>query len=175
LRGAPPTTGSGLSVVVTTKSTPFDGVGVGVKVLVTVGVKVFVGVGVNVSVAVGVKVSVAVGVSVFVGVGVKVFVGVGVSVSVGVLLAVAVAVGASTVVTAVAELFASLYSGTMPAGSTVAVLLTDVSAPVVTEPVIVTIARAPAPVPKAPRSQSSVPPVLEPTMAQLPLVVEKFA
>jgi hypothetical protein len=34
-------------------------------------------------------------------------------------------------------------------------------------------ANAPAPVPKEPRSQSSVPPVVEPTMAQLPRLVEK--
>lgn len=38
---------------------------------------------------------------------------------------------------------------------------------------MVMVATAAGPVPKEPRSQSRVPPVIEPTRAQEPLVVEK--
>jgi hypothetical protein len=197
--GSPPETGSGLSLFVTVRSGRVGVVvgvgvevfvGVGVKVDVGVGVGVFVGVAVSVGVNVGVRVGVEVGVSVgvdvgvFVGVGVEVFVGVGVKVLVGVavsvgvavdvavFVAVGVAVGASTVVLIVTELFDSLNSATRFSGSTVAVFDTDVSTPVVTEPLIWIVATAAGPVPNDPRSQSSVPPVVEPTMTQLPRVVE---
>jgi hypothetical protein len=153
-------------------------VGVGVAVLVGVGVAVLVGVGVGVFVAVGVAVAVgvvvAVGVGVLVGVAVGVFVGVGVAVAVGVLVGVGVGVGARTVVVIVTELFASSYSTITASGSTVAVLETTVSTPVDTVPVMVIVAKAAAPVPNVPKSQSSVPPVVGPTTTHEPRVVLKL-
>ncbi len=144
------------------------GVAVGVGVSVAVGVAVGVGVFVGVGVAVGVGVGVAVAVAVAVGVGVAVAVGVGVLVGVG------VGVDTRTVVVSMTELFVSSNSKTTSNGSTVAELMTVVSTAVATEPVIVMIATAPGPVPKAPRSQSSSPPVAGPTSVQLPLVVPKL-
>ena len=154
--------------MITTKSGR-SGVAVGVGVFVGVGVAVGVGVFVGVGVAVGVGVGVAVGVAVGVGVGVAVDVGVGVLVGVG------VGVGTRTVVVSVTELFVSSNSRTTSNGSTVAELMTVVSTAVATEPVIVMIATAAGPVPKAPRSQSTEPPVGEPSWAQMPRVVETEA
>jgi len=148
-----------------------------VAVLVGVGVKVGVLVGVFVGVFVGVLVAVAaaVAVGVFVGVPVEVAVAVFVAVAVlvGVLVEVGVAVGASTVVLMVTELFVSLPSTTAFSGSAVAVLLAEPSTALVRKPWMVMVATAAGPVPKAPRSQSSVPPVVGPTMTQVPRVVEK--
>jgi len=79
-----------------------------------------------------------------------------------------VAVGTRTVVVSVAELFVSSDSRTVSNGSTSAELVTEVSTPVETEPEMVTVPTAPAPTPKAPRSQSTVPPVGEPSWAQEP-------
>ena len=150
-------------------------VNVAVAVAVNVGVCVAVAVGVAVGVAVAVAVAVGVGVDVAVAVGVLVVVGVtvAVAVAVGVLVAVGVGVEANTLVNSVAELFDSSDSTTMSAGSTTATLLTVSSMADVRWPVIVMMANAPAPVPNEPRSQSRVPPVVGPTMAQLPLVVVK--
>jgi len=193
-------TGSSESVFVTIRSAMF-GVAVGVKVDVAVGVlvgvAVFVGVGVIVGVLVAVGVNVAVGVDVFVGVAVAVFVGVNVGVAVcvavavgvfvavgvavlvnvgvtvGVFVLVGVAVGARTVVSSLAVLFVSKYSTIRLFGSTTAVFVNVSRIALVRWPVIVMSAKAPAPVPNDPRSQSSVPPVIGPTIAQLPRLVVK--
>ncbi len=93
-----------------------------------------------------------------------------VAVGVAVLVAVGVGVGASTFVVSTAVLFDSSDSTITFAGSTSAVLLTVSSIADVKWPVMVIVAKAPAPVPNAPRSQSSVPPVVGPTIAQLPRV-----
>ena len=138
-----------------------------------VAVDVAVGVGVVVGVDVAVAVDVMVGVRVAVGVTVGVDVAVGVAVGLGVLVGVGVGVGARTPVSSVAELFDSSDSTMTSAGSTSAVLVTVSSMADVRWPVIVMVAKAPAPVPNEPRSQSRVPPVVGPTMAQLPLVVVK--
>ena len=190
----PLATGSVESVLVTVRSGEVGvlvGVGVLVAVAVFVGVAVLVEVGVivGVDVAVGVNVAVAVGVLVFVAVAVAVAVAVLVAVAVGVavcvlvLVAVAVAVGvlvfvgvgvdARTVVVSITVLFVSSDSAIVFAGSTVAVLETVVSEPVVRKPVTVIVAKAAGPVPSEPRSQSRSPPVVGPTMAQLPCVVVK--
>ena len=58
-------------------------------------------------------------------------------------------------------------------GSTVAVFVTTSSMALVRNPVMVMVAKAAGPVPSEPRSHSSVPPVVPPTMAQLPWVVVK--
>ena len=55
-------------------------------------------------------------------------------------------------------------------GSIMAVFVRVASSVVVRSPVMVTVAEPPAS--RAPRSQSTVPPVMEPTMMQTPLVVE---
>jgi hypothetical protein len=150
-------------------------VGVLVDVLVAVGVLVgvFVGVSVGVRVLVGVSVAVGVGVLVAVDVSIGVDVTVGVSAFVGVPVDVGVAVGPSTDVLIVTELFDSRYSGMMFAGSTVAVLSTLTLDALVTKPSIVIVAKAPTPVPSVPRSQSSRPPVIDPSIAQMPRVVLK--
>ena len=137
-----------------------------------IGVLVAVGVFVTVGVLVGVGVFVGVGVKVGVGVGVKVGVGVAVAVGVGVLVGVGVAVGTRTVVPCEAELLLSSYSTTTLNGSTVALFVTDVLTAVVTEPWMVIVATAAGPVPKLPRSQSTLPPEGEPSWTQLPRVVE---
>lgn len=151
------------------------GVSVGVDVNVAVGVIVGVSVIVAVGVMVGVLIDVAVPVGVIVGVlvdgGVSVTVGVLVAVRVGVAVTVGVGVIPTTVVSTVTELFASFCSTTMLAGSIVAVLLVRRSTFVVMRPVIVIVATALAPVPKAPKSQSSVPPVTPPMSEQMPRVV----
>ena len=144
-------------------------VNVGVGVAVAVGVAVLVGVDVNVGVAVAVNVGVCVEVAVAVAVGVLVFVAVGVIV--GVLVAVGVGVGARTPVVSMAVLFDSSDSAIVLAGSTVAVFVTVSSMALVRKPVIVIVANAAGPVPREPRSHSSVPPVVPPTIAQLPWVV----
>jgi hypothetical protein len=115
------------------------------------------GAGVNVGVTVGVFV----GVNVFVGVGVLVGVLVGVFVGVFVLVGVG---GFVTVVCAEATLFDSFASATSKKGSTLAVA---VRLPAVgTEPVKETVTEAPGA--SEPREQSRVPPVSDPTIAQLP-------
>lgn len=152
---------------------------VGVDVCVAVGVIVGVDVAVAVGVAVGVIVGVAVGVMVDVLVGVAVTVGVSVTVGVvvGVAVGVAVSVGVgvipTTVVSTVTALFPSFCSTTVPSGSIVAVLLTMRSVGVVMRPVIVIVATALGPMPKAPKSQSSVPPNTPPVSEQMPRVVVK--
>jgi hypothetical protein len=122
-------------------------------------------------VLVGVFVGVFVGVSVGVFVGVSVAVLVGVLVAVGVFVFVGVAVAASTSVVMVTELSDSTNSGIELNGSTTAVLLTEPADGIV--PVMVMVAVAPAPVPNGPRSQSSWPPGLPPTMAHAPRLVLK--
>ena len=106
---------------------------------------------------------VPVGVSVTDGVGVwrGVAVGVGVLVGVG---------GATIEVTACAWLFVSSNSATSSKGSTVAVFFTVPT--VGTKPTMVMVALPPGA--RLPRLQSSDPPVMEPMMAQLPLVVPKL-
>ncbi len=154
-------------------------VGVIVGVLVAVGVKVAVAVGVDVkvAVAVGVKVGVEVNVGVAVGVKVAVLVGVLVLVAVGVIVGVdvlvGVGVGASTLVVSMAVLLDSSNSSIVLAGSTVAVFVTVSLMAEVRKPVTVMVANAAGPVPREPMSHSSVPPVVPPTMAQLPWVVVK--
>ncbi len=142
------------------------GVDVAVAVAVLVGVEVTVGVSVT-----GVAVAVIVGVDVTVGVGVMV----GVAVAVGVVVDVLVGAGVTptTVVSTVTVLFASFCSTAIPSGSTVAVLLTTRSVGVVMRPVIVIVATALGPMPKAPRSQSSMPPMTPPVSEQIPRVVVK--
>ncbi len=184
----PLATGSSESVLVTVRS---GDVGVAVGVNVAVGVAVFVGVGVivGVDVAVGVKVAVAVGVAVAVKVGVAVNVGVAVAVAVGVAVGVAVlvavgvivgvevgvgvGVGARTLVVSIAVLLDSFDSAIAFAGSTWAVFVTVSLMALVRKPVSVIVAKAAGPVPSEPRSHSSVPPVVGPTMAQLPWDVVK--
>jgi len=53
------------------------------------------------------------------------------------------------------------------------VFVTVSSIALVRKPVIVIVAKAAGPVPREPRSHSSVPPVIPPTMTQLPWVVVK--
>ena len=145
-------------------ATDGGGVVVGVWVTVAVGVAVTVGVGVGVTVPaaeVGVELTVAVAVGVLVAEGVLV----------GVLVAVAVGVAPMIEVLMVTELFASSPSDTTSSGSTVALLLAEMSTPVVTKPVIVTTPTALGPVANEPRSQSRLPPVTPPWSEQIPLVV----
>ncbi len=151
-------------------------------VLVTVrsanrGVGVTVNTGVDVNVAVGelAGVFVIVGVLIDVGVIVGVLLGSGVFVTVGVVVGAAVGVGVipTTVVSTVTVLFASFCSTAIPSGSTVAVLLTTRSVGVVMRPVIVIVATALGPMPKAPKSQSSMPPMTPPVSEQMPRVVVK--
>jgi hypothetical protein len=171
--GAPLVTGSGLSSRKTTISgRPPLSVGVAVNVAVGVHVAVGVGVGEGVGVAVGVAVGVLVAVGVDVAVAVAVGVTVGVAVFVGVLVAVAVGVGMSTDVNAVDELFCSFVSTMLFFASTTAVLLTTVGAVAETKPVARMVAIAAGPVPMDPRSQSSCPPVSEPTITHDPRSVE---
>ena len=128
--------------------------------------RVVTGVSVPVGAIVGVSVTVEVAV------GVALIVGVGVAVTGGVSVVVGVAVAAKMALMAVSELFDSEDSTTVFSGSTVTVLETVVSTGDVTKPVMVIVTNAPAPVPSDPRSQSSIPPVREPTMTQEPLVLE---
>jgi len=114
-----------------------------------------------------------VGVLVGVSVGVAVAVCVGVAVTVGVEVDVGVGVGARTVVLMVTVLLLSSYSVTTLNGSTVAVLSAELSSALVRKPWMLMVPTAAGPVPNAPRSQSSVPPVMGPTMTQVPRVVEK--
>ena len=93
------------------------------------------------------------------------------AVLVGVLVAVAVGVAPMIEVLMVTELFSSFPSDTTSSGSTVALLLAEMSTPVVTKPVMVTTPTALGPVANEPRSQSRLPPVTPPWSEQIPLVV----